>query len=156
MNFFTSILTSCKDVSGKFRRVSAKANDIAVEDRHLMQQFGFASIPKSGSRILFLQNGNFTIAVATEGDDRPHLEEGESTLYRKADHYIILKKDGSIAINAPAGVDIDGDLRVKGEVSDSVGKLSSLRTKFNQHTHVGNLGAPTAAPVPQDTGAADA
>ncbi|MFA6690043.1 MAG: hypothetical protein WCS18_11255 [Sphaerochaetaceae bacterium] len=156
MNFFTSIVTSCKDITGKFRKVSAAANGIAVEDRHLMQQFGFASIPKAGSRILFLQHGNFTIAVATEGDDRPTLEEGESALYRNANHYIILKKDGSIAIKAPAGVDIDGDLRVKGDVSDSVGKLSGLRAKFNQHTHVGNLGAPTATPVPQDTGDADA
>ena len=153
MKFFTSIITSCKDIAGKLRNVSAKANGRDVEGRQLMQQFGFISIPKPGERCLFLEFGNVIVAVASDGKDRPAIKESEVALYREKAHYIILKDDGTIAIKAEGGVDIDGDVRVNGEVSDKVGKLSKLRDTFNQHTHVGNLGAPTAPPTQQDTGA---
>lgn len=153
MKFFTSIVSSCKDIAGKLRGVDAKANGRDVEGRQLMQQFGFISIPPSGSRILFLEFGNVIVGVASDGKDRPAIKESEVALYREKAHYIILKDDGTIAIKAEGGVDIDGDVRVNGEVSDKVGKLSKLRDTFNQHTHVGNLGAPTAPPTQQDTGA---
>lgn len=64
MKFFTSIVESCKDVAGKLRNLTAKANDIEFEDRQLMQQFGFISIPRKGDRVLLLQFGNVVIAVA--------------------------------------------------------------------------------------------
>ena len=152
MKFFTSIVTSCKDIAGKLRNISGKANGVVFDNRQMMQHFGFISIPKAGERCLFLQFGNVVIAVASDGKDRPSVKEGETALYRKKEHYIILKNDGTIAIKAEGGVDVDGDLRVNGEVIDKVGKLSKLRDTFNQHTHVGNLGAPTAPPTQQDTG----
>lgn len=153
MKFFTSIVTSCKDIAGKLRSISASANGVETENRQMMQHFGFISVPKSGARVLFLQLGNVTVAVASDEKDRPSLSEGESALYRSADHYIILKKDGSVAIKATAGVEIEGDLKVSGDVKDSVGSLVSLRNAYNKHTHIGNLGEPTATPIPQDTGA---
>ncbi len=153
MKFFTSIVSSCKDIAGKLRGVDAKANGRDVEGRQLMQQYGFISIPPSGSRILFLEFGNVIVGVASDGKDRPAVEEGETAVYRDDKQYIIFKKNGTIEIKAPKGVDIDGDLRVNGEVSDKVGKLSKLRDNYNQHTHIGNLGAPTAPTDKQDTGA---
>lgn len=153
MKFFTSIVTSCKDVAGKLRSIGGKANGIEFEGRQMMQHFGFVSIPKAGERCLFLQFGNVVIAVASDGKDRPAVKEGETALYREGEHYIILKADGTIAIKANGGVDIDGDLRVNGDVSDNVGKLSKLRDNYNQHSHVGNLGAPTAPTDKQDLGA---
>lgn len=153
MKFFTSIVTSCKDIAGKLRSIGGKANGIEFEGRQMMQQFGFISIPKAGERCLFLQFGNVVIAVASDGKDRPSIKESETALYREKEHYIILKDDGTIAIKAEGGLDIEGDVRVNGDIEDKVGKLSKLRDTFNQHTHVGNLGAPTATPVPQDTGA---
>lgn len=153
MKFFTSIVTSCKDVAGKLRSIGGKANGIEFEGRQMMQHFGFVSIPKAGERCLFLQFGNVVIAVASDGKDRPAVKEGETALYREGEHYIILKADGTIAIKANGGVDIDGDLRVNGDVSDNVGKLSKLRDNYNQHTHVGNLGASTATTDKQDLGA---
>ena len=65
MKFFTSIVSSCKDIAGKLRGVDAKANGRDVEGRQLMQQYGFISIPPSGSRILFLEFGNVIVGVAT-------------------------------------------------------------------------------------------
>lgn len=153
MKFFTSIVESCKDVAGKLRNLTAKANDIEFEDRQLMQHFGFISVPRKGDRVLLLQFGNVVIAVASDSTDRPAVNEGETALYREKEHYIILKDDGTIAIKAEGGLDIDGDVRVNGEVKDKIGNLSKLRDTFNQHTHVGNLGAPTAPPTQQDTGA---
>ena len=70
MKFFTSIISSCKDIAGKLRSVSAKANGRDVEDRQLMQQYGFISIPPSGSRILFLEFGNVIVGVASDGKER--------------------------------------------------------------------------------------
>ena len=153
MKFFTSIVSSCKDIAGKLRGVDAKANGRDVEGRQLMQQFGFISIPPSGSRILFLEFGNVIVGVASDDKDRPAVKEGETALYSDKAHYIILKDNGTIAIKADGGIDVDGDLRVNGEVSDKVGKLSKLRDNYNQHTHIGNLGAPTAPTDKQDTGA---
>ncbi|PWJ70156.1 bacteriophage Mu Gp45 protein [Fibrobacter sp. UWR4] len=144
MKFFTSIVESCKDVAGKLRNLTAKANDIEFEDRQLMQQFGFISIPRKGDRVLLLQFGNVVIAVASDSADRPAVNEGETALYREKEHYIILKDDGTIAIKASGGVDIDGDLRVTGDVQDKSGTLDRLRQNYNKHTHVGNLGAPTS------------
>lgn len=144
MKFFTSIVESCKDVAGKLRNLTAKANDIEFEDRQLMQQFGFISIPRKGDRVLLLQFGNVVIAVASDSADRPAVNEGETALYREKEHYIILKDDGTISIKASGGVDIDGDLRVTGDVEDKSGTLDRLRQNYNKHTHVGNLGAPTS------------
>ena len=95
MKFFTSIVTSCKDIAGKLRSIGGKANGIEFEGRQMMQQFGFISIPKAGERCLFLQFGNVVIAVASDGKDRPAVKEGETALYREKEHYIILKDDGT-------------------------------------------------------------
>lgn len=153
MRFFSSIVTKCKDVAGKLRQISASSNDIDVENRQLMQHYGLISVPKKGSRVLFLSLGGVTLGIASDSDDRPALEEGEVALYATKDHFIHLKKDGSIVIKASAGMQIDGDLKVNGQLSDSIGSLSSLRSKYNNHTHVSNgPGAPTNVPIPIDAG----
>ena len=100
MKFFTSVVTSCKDIAGKLRSIGGKANGIEFEGRQMMQHFGFISVPKAGERCLFLQFGNVVIAVASDGKDRPAVKEGETALYRAKEHYIILKDDGTIAIKA--------------------------------------------------------
>lgn len=149
MKFFTSIVTSCKDIAGKLRRVNASANGIEIENRQLMQQFGFVSVPKKGARVLFLQFGNVTIGVASDGSDRPEVMEGEVALYLNKDHYILLKQNGSIEIKAPKGVDIDGDLRVTKDIWDKLGSLDHLRTTVNTQTH-GTAVGPTSTGVPPD------
>jgi|GEM_PF-1697721 len=158
MSFFTSIVTSCKDLKGKLRMVNAEAGGVSVQNRQLMQQSGFSSVPKAGDRITFLRLGNVVLGIASDCDDRPELLEGERAIHASKSCYMIVHPDGSIEIKAPKGVEITGDLVVKGDVSDSVGALSALRTKYNAHMHVGNLGAPTSPPTPagQDIGGAGA
>lgn len=147
---FSSVITKCKDIANKFRGVSASANDVETNGRQLVQQWGFISVPTPGSKVIFIQVDNVVYGIASDSADRPSVEEGESSVYRSADHYIILKKDGTIGIKASSGVDIDGDLRVSGDVKDKNGTLDRLRRNYNSHTHVGNLGALTAMPQPMD------
>lgn len=149
MKFFTSIISSCKDIAGKLRSVSAKANGRDVEGRQLMQQFGFVSIPPSGSRILFLEFGNVIVGVASDGKERPAVEEGETAVYRDDKQYIIFKKNGTIEIKAPKGVDIDGDLRVSKDIWDNQGSLDHLRKTVNMQTH-GTAVGPTSPGTPPD------
>ena len=141
MKFFTSIVNSCKDIAGKLRRVNASANGVEVENRQLMQQFGFVSVPKKGSRILFLQFGNVTVGVASDGADRPEVKEGEVAVYRDGQQCILLKEDGTIGIKAPKGVDIDGDLRVTKNIWDNtasptdVCSIKNMRNILKQQVH---------------------
>lgn len=141
---FTSIVTKCKDIAKKFRNISASANGVEISGRQMVQHWGFVSIPMPGSKALFIQVDNVVYCIASDSDNRPAVEEGECAIYRSKDHYIILKKDGKVAIKASAGVDIDGDLRVTGDVSDKSGTLDRLRQNYNKHTHVGNLGSLTS------------
>lgn len=158
MKFFTSIVTSCKDIAGKLRRVNASANGIEVENRQLMQQFGFVSVPKNGSRVLFLQFGNVTIGVASDGPDRPEVKEGEVAVYVDKDNYILLKQNGSIEIKAPKGVDIDGDLRVTKDIWDNtsnpadVGSVNNMRQILKQQVHGTAVGpsSPGTPPIIPD------
>lgn len=153
MKFFTSIVNSCKDIAGKLRRVNASANGFEVENRQLMQQFGFVSVPKKGSRILFLQFGNVTVGVASDGADRPEVKEGEVAVYRDRQQCILLKEDGTIGIQAPKGVDIDGDLRVTKNIWDNtddpscVGSVNEMRQTLLKQTH-GTAVGPSSTGVP--------
>ena len=153
MKFFTSIVNSCKDIAGKLRRVNASANGVEVENRQLMQQFGFVSVPKKGSRILFLQFGNVTVGVASDGADRPEVKEGEVAVYRDSQQCILLKEDGTIGIKAPKGVDIDGDLRVTKNIWDNtddpscVGSVNEMRQTLLKQTH-GTAVGPSSTGVP--------
>lgn len=153
MKFFTSIVSSCKDIAGKLRRVNASANGIDVENRQLIQQFGFVSVPKKGSRILFLQFGNVTVGVASDSADRPEVKEGEVAIYKDGSQYILLKDNGSVEIKAPKGVDIDGDLRVSKNIWDNtedptcVGSVNEMRQTLLKQTH-GTAVGPSSTGVP--------
>ncbi len=153
MKFFTSIVTSCKDIVGKLRKVNASANGIDVENRQLIQQYGFVSVPPNGSRILFLQFGNVTVAVASDGKERPEVKEGETALYSGKSNYVLLKQDGSIKIKAPNGVDIEGDLRVSKDIWDNtdnltcVGSVNEMRQTLLKQTH-GTAVGPSSTGIP--------
>lgn len=158
MSFFSSTVTKCKDIAGKLRLVSAFAGGVLTENRQLMQQRGFVSVPAEGDRIAFLRLGNVVLGIASDSADRPDVAAGEAALYGSAQCYVLVRPDGSIEIKAPGDVKVLGNLVCTGDVSDSVGTLSALRSKYNGHTHMGNLGAPTSPTMPagQDTGGAGA
>ncbi len=162
MRFFSSIVKSCKDIAGKLRLVSASTGDIDTENRQLMQQYGFISIPKSGAKILFLSSGNVTVGVASDSEDRPSLEEGEIAVYASKESYIKLNKDGSMTIKPASGKELfvdapirssgtiqaDGDISSSANISDVKGSIEIMRTTYNNHTHgVTAIGSPTSTPV---------
>lgn len=149
MSIFTSVVTKCKDVAGKLRLVSAFAGGVLTENRQLMQQRGFVSVPAAGDRIAFIRLGNFVLGIASDSTDRPEVAEGEAALYGSARCYVLVRPDDSIEIHAPADVTVLGNLICTGDVSDSVGPLSRLRNKYNDHVEVGNLGMATSKPLPQ-------
>ena len=163
MRFFSSIVKSCKDIAGKLRLVSASTGDIDTENRQLMQQYGFISIPKSGAKILFLSSGNVTVGVASDSEDRPSLEEGEIAVYASKESYIKLNKDGSMTIKPASGKELfvdapirssgtiqaDGDISSSANISDVKGSIEVVRAIYNSHAHgVTAIGSPTSTPVP--------
>jgi len=68
----------------------------------------------------------------------------------------ILPAGATVELTADGGINIAGDVSVTGsisateditaagEISDTDGELSRLRTNYNSHKHVGNLGNPTS------------
>lgn len=63
---------------------------------------------------------------------------------------------GLFKVTATGNLEVVGDLKVTGsihstgEIRDVHGNLSSLRDAYDIHTHIGNLGAPTAPPSTTD------
>jgi len=59
-----------------------------------------------------------------------------------------LTADGGISFVGDFSVDGNitstGDVTATGEISDTDGELSRLRTNYNSHKHVGNMGSPTS------------
>ncbi len=55
-----------------------------------------------------------------------------------------LTVDGAAGIQASAG----SVVAPAGQVQDLAGTLSVLRGAYNAHTHIGNMGSPTAPPIP--------
>lgn len=141
------------------------SGEVRDEVEHV-QQYGVSSRPKAGSQVvtLFLggsRDSGVVIASKGMGSSRSFsLKEGEVALHTDEGDSVHLKQGRVVAITtetleitASKGVKIDAPtVEATGEVSDSVGKLSSLRTAYNSHTHVGNLGAPTSPPNPTDSG----
>lgn len=150
IEMFRGIVKSAKDAGKGFRLVTAIGRgDVAIEDAQLWQHRGFASRPKSGDPVLFLKRNGLIFAVGSTTADCPSdIEEGETVVYACKDSCLRMKASGEISFVAPKGVDVEGDLRVTGEVSDLVGKLSALRDKYNAHKHVGNLASPTSPTMP--------
>jgi phage gp45-like len=103
-----------------------------------------------------------TIGISSDSDDRPSIEEGDSALYRNANHFIHLKKDGSIDIKAAAGVNVDCDIVSTGNVTDHTSSLDELRQDFeafvqsyNMHFHAcaapsSPSGPPQQPPAPPE------
>jgi len=79
------------------------------------------------------------------GDTRGmELSDGARFFYNAETHELL--------IDMPAGgtVKVVGDTEASGEVADGLGKLSRLRTNYNGHKHIGNMGSPTSPPDLQD------
>ena len=139
--------------------------DETQEGVDLMQQYGYTSSPPAGSEgiavfpggkrnggvIIATENGEFRLknlkpgetALYTQWGDKLHFKEGRIVDFET--ETLNIKATKKVSIDSPA-------VECTGELADSVGKVSGLRTAFNTHVHPGNLGAPTGPANPQDTG----
>lgn len=134
------------------------------EEVELLQQYGHASCPPKGTEAVVVYLGgrrsNGLIIATDSGNYRFQLEEGESALYTQEGDKIHLKKGRIIEIEtktlklkATDSVEFDTPkFSCTGSVADSLGTLGHLRDWANQHTHIGNLGAPTSPPTQPETG----
>jgi phage baseplate assembly protein gpV len=110
--------------------------------------WGMVCPPAPGDQVLVLaQEGNAEHGVIvglafSSSQQPPSAPSGEFWLVHGSGAFIKLQNDGTVQIK--------GDLHVDGDVYDSTGPLSRLRTHYNSHTHVDSRGGATTVPTPQD------
>jgi len=171
-----ALITTVKDQDGG---ITLTLDLLAGETRdglELVQQYGMSSSPLPGSQCVTLFLGGSRdsgVVIATKGmtpETVFTLKPGEVALHTAEGDSVHLKNGRVIAITtetleitASTAVRITspkitttGDMTATGsmkaaEVSDTVGKLSAFRTKYNGHTHVSAVaGSPTSTPTPTD------
>lgn len=112
-------------------------NDEKIDSVERVQNFGFTSFPTSGAKavVLFVSGERehpIVVVADDNGDNRPSLVEGESSVYN-AFNMIVKLKNGTIEI---------GENTFKKLINES------FQTMFNNHVHnvaitIGALGTPT-------------
>lgn len=134
------------------------------------QNYGLTSVPPAGSvaTVLFV-GGDRSNGIVISAENRKFrlkgLQAGEVALYTDEGDEIRLKRGHEIAVKTSkfvinaAEIDLNGVVKVaqtldvagnitgKGEVADKAGNLTAIRSAYNGHTHTGNAGAPTSAPL---------
>lgn len=152
-----ALIAAATDEEGGIRLEVDLGSGEFRDDLEQVQQYGMSSRPKPGAQavVLFLGGSRDSgVVVATKGmgpqmsislapgEVALHTEEGDSIVLRNGRVVEIVTE--TLRIRASTAVQIDSPLvAATGEVSDAVGRLSALRTNYNAHTHIGNLGAPT-------------
>lgn len=110
--------------------------------------WGMVCLPQPGDQVFIApQDGDIEQGIIVGGcysrQQRPPIAPaGEFWLVHQSGSYIKLSSDGAIHIG--------GDLRVTGDIYDSRGALSHLRSAYNSHTHATPSGA-SGGPAPMDT-----
>lgn len=96
--------------------------------------------------------GTFTDEVADPGDgDGVKIEMADGTTFVISDSGIEVKHSSGVEATMSGGkmsikgdLEVDGDITSTGEVEDSAGKMSRLRTNYNTAQYMGNLGSLTS------------
>ena len=141
-------------------QVTVFANGVATEVYDGVEHFqpvGFTSVPLVGAEAMLgavCGNADHRIAaVVHDKRSRPRkLKQGETMIYSPltgdriwlhADGTMTIQASGKVKLIAPAGVEIDGNLVVRGNVSDATGSMALMRQQHNTHNH-----PPTATTPP--------
>ena len=118
-----------------------------VQNNHQFAPHGFDSRPIEDMVALYVETGiKGESAIIGYINKSQVAEIGESRIYSTnangvVQMYIHLKADGTAELNGT------GNFLVK--FNELNAALAELKTVINSHTHVGNLGAPTATALPQ-------
>ena len=113
--------------------------------------WGFACCPNIGDQVIVIaQEGNADHGIVvgrlwSNQATPPDSPAGECWLVHQTGSSIKLHNDGSLESTAATWTH-NGSLHVTGDLSDSIGPLSGLRTHYNEHTHP----PATILPVPTD------
>jgi phage gp45-like len=116
-----------------------------TQDVERVQDYGFTSVPEAGAEgIALAVGGSAGHRVVIALDDRRYrktgMAAGEVAVYHKSGSYLHLKADGSIVIEAT-------NILVGQGAGEPIPLGDVLLAWLNAHSHLGNLGYPTGAPL---------
>ena len=134
-----ALIGTIKRTGNKALQVLGLSGEL-VDDVPLYQQAGFASwLPKDAEVVMLPMGGKARNFVIVAGDDMAAIElaEGETVVYNQHGVELRLLKD---KIKSNVSLEIDGDIKATGDVSDKLGTMNQMRTVYNTHGH-GNMGA---------------
>lgn len=133
-----------------------------------MQPAGYKSVPLVGSEAVILAAGvdgaNSVAAVVHDKAARPKgWEPGDVGLYHLKTGGLLLRlrADGTIQIQAGRAVEIEANVKIKGDLSvtgnvratgdvyDRIGSMYQVRVTYNGHSHAANGSAPPSPLMPQ-------
>lgn len=117
-----------------------------------MQNYGFTSHPHKDSEALCgFVGGNRSHGVIFVVDDRKYrlknLEKGEVAIYTDEGDKLHFKRGNKLEITTNDVKINAAKVDIGGSGLEAVLNGETFQTFFNAHTHIGNLGAPTAPPT---------
>ena len=111
-------------------------SDELIENVRVLQQVGFASdLPVDSQVVMLPIGGRATNMVIIASGDAPiaiTAGEGETVIYDQFGHEIRLGKEG---IKIKGQLWVDGDIISKGQISDTQGSMTDIRSTYNSHAH---------------------
>lgn len=128
------------------------------------QPAGFASAPPAAGGLALVlavggdQGDMVVLPVSAPSSRMGALAPGEAAIYAPDGTRVHVKANGEVHVHARAkvfvqapvvqivaagGVEITGDLRVSGQVSDAAGSMQEMRDRYNAHQGHGTGGGPS-------------
>jgi phage gp45-like len=137
-----AIIKTFQAAAGRLSQVTAYGHaDELIEDRDVMQHYGFRSRPKRGAEGVVIRDGNHLVMIAD--DDRRYtiaLEDGEVSLYTDQGDKVHIKRDGTIQVYA-------AHVELGKENLEAIINSVEFMALYNAHTQMGNMGFPTGVPI---------
>ncbi len=156
MSFIRIVINSVTDGVSRLCSAAGRIGE-TFSTPEFMQQYGFASRPKSGATgYVLVKNGQVIVVASDDSRYRIALEAGEVALYTDEGDKLHFKRGRkleitagtSLTINTPSAT-INGDLTVTGNVSDGTGSLAAMRITYNAHSHTDSVSGQTTPPMVQ-------
>jgi len=110
--------------------------------------WGLICPPSPGNQVVVLsqegdaQHGVIIGGTYSNSQPPPATPAGEIWLVHQTGTFLKLCNDGT--------VQVQGDLHVSGDIYDSKGSLSRMRSHYDSHTHIDSRGGTTTTPNQQD------
>jgi len=136
------IIQSVSWLSGKLRRFSGTGlPGQTIRNREIVQHWGCSTNPPEGCHCIMLKSGNSIVSIAEDfPGSGPELNAlgGAACLWSDADHYVLVKQDGSIVVKTDQSVTVESeDIRLGSGVELLIKKMvtQEFLTAYNAHIH---------------------